>query len=92
MNSSPARVQRAQLIVLPDNETPFDYLADGRADVMFTDSEEALYRQRITPGLCAVRPDHPYTHVEKVFLFRKDQGVLRDDFDRWLVARGRKAP
>jgi cyclohexadienyl dehydratase len=80
-------IKRARLLVVPDNHEPFDYLHDGRADVVFTDSEEALYRQQITPNLCAVRPDQPFTRIEKVFLFRKDQGALRDRFDRWLVAR-----
>jgi uncharacterized protein YjbI with pentapeptide repeats len=51
-------------------------------------SVEALYRQEIMPDLCAVRPDRPYTRVEKVFLFRQDRRALRDRFDRWLVARG----
>lgn len=83
-----SHIKRARLVVVPDNHEPFDYLHDGRADVMFTDSEEALYPQQIAPNLCAVRPDQPYTRVEKVFLFRKDQRALRDRFDRWLVARG----
>jgi cyclohexadienyl dehydratase len=81
-------IKRARLLVVPDNHEPFDYLHDGRADVMFTDSEEALYRQGITPNLCAVRPDQPYTRIEKVFLFHKDERALRDRFDRWLVTRG----
>ena len=53
------RIECARLIVLPDNHSPFDHLLDGRADVMFTDSVEALYRQQITPDLCAVRADRP---------------------------------
>jgi cyclohexadienyl dehydratase len=83
-----AHIEQAKLVVLPDNHSPFDHLLDGTVDVMFTDSVEALYRQQIMPELCAVHPDRPYTRVEKVFLFRKDQGALRDRFDRWLVARG----
>lgn len=84
-------VQRAMLTVLPDNEMPFAYLLDRRADVMFTDSVEALYRQTIMPELRAVRPQQPYTRVEKVFLFRKDRQALRDQFDHWLIAHGRTA-
>jgi cyclohexadienyl dehydratase len=84
-------IKRAKLTIMPDNELPFAYLLDGRADVMFTDSVEALYRQQITPGLRAVRPDQPYTRVEKIFLFRRDRQALRDQFDRWLIAHGRSA-
>lgn len=84
-------IKRAKLAILPDNEAPFACLLDRRADVMFTDSVEALYRQQITPGLRAVRPDQPYTRVEKIFLFRTDRQALRDRFDDWLVAHGRSA-
>ncbi len=83
-------IKQATLVVLPDNQAPFAYLRQGKADVMFTDSVEALYRQDIMPDLCAVRPDQPYTRVEKVFLFRRDQCALRDRFDRWWVARGKR--
>lgn len=84
-----ANIEHAVLVLLPDNEMPFGYLLDRKADVMFTDSIEAAYRQQTTSGLCAVRPDEPYTRVEKVFLFRKNEGELRDRFDRWFAARAR---
>lgn len=86
-----AHIRQATLILLPDNQMPFAYLLDRRADVMFTDSIEAIYRQQTMPGLCAVRPDEPYTRTEKVFLFRKDQRTLRDRFDRWFAARSRQS-
>ncbi|MEZ5788495.1 MAG: transporter substrate-binding domain-containing protein [Xanthobacteraceae bacterium] len=86
-----AHIKRAKLTILPDNEAPFASLLDRRADVMFTDSVEALYRQQTTPGLRAVRPEQPYTRVKKIFLFRKDQKALRDQFDNWLVTHGRSA-
>ena len=88
-NESFARshIRHATLTVVPDNLLPFDYLREGRADVMFTDSAEAVYVQHQNGGLCAVRPDAPYTHVEKVFLFRKGEEALRDEFDAWLSTR-----
>lgn len=86
-----AHLKHAALIVVPDNQEPFDYLREGRADVMLTDSIEAVWRQQTTAGLCAVRPDEPYTRVEKVFMFRKGQGALRDRFDRWFAARSDRA-
>jgi cyclohexadienyl dehydratase len=84
-----AHIRRAVLVLVPDNQMPFAWLLDCKADVMFTDSVEAVYRQQTTPGLYAVRPSAPYTRVEKVFLFRKDEGELRDRFDRWFAAQAR---
>jgi cyclohexadienyl dehydratase len=84
-----AHIRQAVLVLVPDNQMPFAYLLERKADVMFTDSVEAVWRQQTTPGLCAVRPDVPYTRVDKVFLFRKGEGELRDRFDRWFAARSR---
>ena len=85
-NESFARshIRHATLTVVPDNLLPFDYLRDGRADVMFTDATEAVYVQHRNGALCAVHPDAPYTRIEKVFLFRKGEEALRDEFDAWL--------
>ncbi|MCJ9429539.1 transporter substrate-binding domain-containing protein [Kordiimonas marina] len=79
-----AHIRTATLTVTKDNHAPFALLKAHKADVMFTDSLEAEYRQRRREGLCAVRPDAPYTRVEKVFLFRKDQKALRDRFNAWV--------
>lgn len=84
-------IKHARLVILPDNDAPFAQLLDRRADVMLTNSVEALYRQQIMPALRAVRPDQPFTRVEKIFLFRKDQHALRDEFDQWLLANERSA-
>ena len=81
-------IKRAVLILVPNNAAPFSYLKDGRADVMFTDSIEALYQAKNSDGaLCAVNPDRPYTHVEKVVMFARDQRTLRDTFNAWFKAR-----
>ena len=86
-NFARSHIRHATLTVVPDNLLPFDYLRDGRADVMFTDSTEAVYVQHRTGSLCAVHPEAPYTHVEKVFLFRKGEEALRDEFDAWLSTK-----
>ena len=82
------RIDRAVVIIVPDNAMAFAYLEKGEADVMFTDAEEAVWRQSQGEGLAAVNPDRPYTRSEKVFLFGKDQAALRDRFNRWLKAWG----
>ncbi|MEM7122131.1 MAG: transporter substrate-binding domain-containing protein [Pseudomonadota bacterium] len=83
-----AKLMNAVLIIVPDNEQPFVYLFDKRADVMFTDSIEAVYQQQVTNGLlCAVKPDEPYTRVEKVAMFAKDEADLLARFNAWFEAR-----
>lgn len=80
-------LKEAELRVLDDNHAPFLALQEGRADVMFTDGIEALYMEQQDTGLCAVRPEKPYTVIRKVFLFRHDQEALRDAFNNWWQAR-----
>jgi cyclohexadienyl dehydratase len=48
-----AFLPKAQL-ALHDNVTIFQELLDNKADVMITDASEALYQQKLKPGLCAV--------------------------------------
>lgn len=82
-----AETSHAVVILVPDNAMAFDYLENDKADVMFTDSIEAVYHQKQREGLCAVHPERPYTRAQRVFLFRKDEGPLRDAFNRWLAIR-----
>jgi cyclohexadienyl dehydratase len=79
-------MDKAVVIVVPSNAMPFEYIRDGKADVMFTDSTEATYYEQQHSGLCAVHPDQPYTHVDKVFLFRRDEKALHDAFDAWFAS------
>ncbi|MDA7948146.1 MAG: transporter substrate-binding domain-containing protein [Hyphomicrobiaceae bacterium] len=83
------RIRHAEMIIVPDNHEPFDFLRGKKADVMFTDSVEADYLERQKSGLCAANTSAPFTHVDKVFLFGKDQRVLQQDFNRWLVTHHR---
>lgn len=78
---------KAVVVLVPDNAMAFEYLEQGKADVMFTDAIEAVYHQAHDKGLCAINPDKPFTHSERVFLFRKDEAALRDSFNRWLATR-----
>jgi cyclohexadienyl dehydratase len=82
-----AEIKHAVIILVPDNDMAFEYLENDSADVMFTDSIEAVYHQQEREGLCAVKPDKPFTHVDKVFLFQKDEGALRDAFNAWFATQ-----
>ncbi len=80
-------VPKAQLIIVQNNETPFAYLSQNKADVMLTDSIEAIYRQQITPGLCAVNPTHFLSPTTaKVVLFRKNRQSLKQEFNQYFLS------
>ena len=76
----------AKLIIVTNNELPFTYLQQQKADVMITDSTEAVYRQHIMPGLCAVKPTHFLTPATaKTVLFQKKDSMLQKSFNSWLM-------
>ena len=82
-----SRIHNAEIILVPDNHTPFEFLRAGNADVMFTDLLEAQYLEEQDTGLCAANPDAPFTHVDKIFLFRKEEAELQQSFNQWLAGR-----
>ena len=67
-----SRIQRATVVRYDDNLTIFDRLLDGKGDVMITDAVETLIQQKMRPGLCAVRPDRPFTYEEFGYLLPRD--------------------
>lgn len=84
-----AKIHNAEIILVPDNHLPFEFLRAGNADVMFTDLLEAQYLEEQGTGLCTANPAAPFTHVEKVFLFRKEEAELQQTFNQWLAGRHR---
>lgn len=78
-----AHLPQAQLM-LHDNVTIFQQLADGKADVMITEASEALYQQKHYPSLCAVNPEHPLQYGEKAFLLPRDDASWKQYVDQWL--------
>eukprot|EP01061_Rhynchopus_euleeides_P008474 TRINITY_DN17578_c0_g1_i1.p1 TRINITY_DN17578_c0_g1~~TRINITY_DN17578_c0_g1_i1.p1 ORF type:complete len:429 (+),score=154.82 TRINITY_DN17578_c0_g1_i1:49-1287(+) len=71
-----ANFRHAQVRTAPDNKQPFLDLASGAADVMITDSLEALHRQQATHDsavpLAAVCAESPLTTGHTVAIVRKD--------------------
>ncbi|WP_433739641.1 transporter substrate-binding domain-containing protein [Pseudomonas putida] len=74
---------RAQL-KLHDNVTIFQELLDKKADVMITDASEALYQQKLKPGLCAVNPTQYMQYGEKAYLLPRDDMTWKFYVDQWL--------
>jgi cyclohexadienyl dehydratase len=78
-----AFLPKAQL-ALHDNVTIFQQLLDNKADVMITDASEALYQQKLKPGLCAVNPQQFMQYGEKAYLLPRDDNSWKLYVDQWL--------
>ena len=78
-----AYLPKAQL-QLRDNVSIFQELLDKKADVMITDASEALYQQKLKPGLCAVNPTHYMQYGEKAYLLPRDDITWKLYVDQWL--------
>jgi cyclohexadienyl dehydratase len=64
--------------------TIFQELLEKRADVMITDASEALYQQKLKPGLCAVNPTQYLQYGEKAYLLPRDDHTWKMYVDQWL--------
>ena len=78
-----AFLPKAQLS-LHDNVTIFQELLDKKADVMITDASEAMYQQKLKPGLCAVNPTQYMQYGEKAYLLPRDDMTWKMYVDQWL--------
>ncbi|MDN5917739.1 MAG: transporter substrate-binding domain-containing protein [Pseudonocardia sp.] len=75
---------RATIVPYPDNNTIFDAVADGRADLMVTDAVETRWQATLGTGLCAVHPDRPFTSSDKAYLVRQGDPAFLDRVNTWL--------
>ncbi|TDT34371.1 transporter substrate-binding domain-containing protein [Naumannella halotolerans] len=76
----------AEIIKWDDNNTIFDQIVDGEADVMVTDASETKWVAHEHEGvLCAVNPDQPFTSFENGYLLPEDDPEWRDTVDAWLT-------
>ncbi|WP_416424799.1 transporter substrate-binding domain-containing protein [Pseudomonas sp. App30] len=78
-----AFLPKAQLS-LHDNVTIFEELRQHKADVMITDASEALYHQKLQPGLCAVNPAQYMQYGEKAYLLPQGDLTWKLYVDQWL--------
>jgi len=77
-------IHKAKMVLLKDNLETVDYLRDGRADVMITDTTEANYRQQHYPNLCAVSVSPQWNPIAKGFLLAKHSIPLKQKLDDWF--------
>lgn len=78
-----ANFPAAEITIWPDNTTIFDQLVAGNADVMVTDSIEAIYQSVQHPGLTAVHPEAPFTAELKAYMLPESSPITAQT-DAWL--------
>lgn len=77
-------LKQAKLIIVPQNKMTFDYLLKKKADVMFTDTIEAVYRHQLMPKLYVINLNYPLTREYKVYMVEKTNRSLWRQINRWL--------
>ena len=79
-----ANIQKAELILFPNNATIFEEIVAGHADVMMTDAVETRLQQKLHPELCALHPDEPFDHSSLAFMMPQD-GPLQQAVNAFLA-------
>jgi cyclohexadienyl dehydratase len=67
-----SHLMHATIITNPNNQSIFDELVAGNADVMITDATETRWQHKLHPELCSVHPEHPFNFVEKASMMPRD--------------------
>ena len=67
-----ANLPKAFIVIYPDNNTIFEQIAEGRADVMITDSSEIDLITRINNQLCATTPGKTFDRFGKGYFMLND--------------------
>jgi cyclohexadienyl dehydratase len=79
-----ANFKQARIVIFEDNTKIFDEILKGNADVMISESVEALVQQKLRPGLCAVNPNKPLQYGEMAYLLPRGDGAFKAWVDQWL--------
>lgn len=74
----------AKVTAYKDNNTIFDQITQGKADVMVTDASETRWVAHTHPQLCSVHPDKPFDHFDKGYLLPQGDTVWEEYVDNWL--------
>ena len=78
-------LKRATIVGHPDNNTIFQQVIDGNADLMMTDSSETRWQARQHPELCPVHPEQPFTFAEKAYLLPRGDVVFQQWVNHYLT-------
>lgn len=75
---------RGEIIEFEDNNSIFDEIIDGNADVMTTDASETRWVDNEHPELCAVHPDKPFDYSQKAYMLPRGDTAFKEYIDAWL--------
>ncbi len=79
-----AHLEKATIVPWKDNATIFDALAQGKADLMITNSVETRLQAKLHQGvLCPVHPNAPFDHSELGYWMPRDV-IFAAYVDQWL--------
>ena len=78
-------LKNAQIITVANNQLPFEYLLQNKADVMFTDDVEVNYKHQKNSLLCMAKLDAQFPATNKVVLFANNENGkrLQLKFNAW---------
>ena len=79
-----ANFKQAKIVIFQDNVTIFDEILKGNADVMISESVEAIVQAKLRPGLCAVNPDKPLQYGEMAWLLPRGDATMKAWMDTWF--------
>ncbi len=79
-----AHYPKGTIIRWADNNTIFDQIIAGKADVMTTDSSETVWVAKEKPQLCAVNPTRPFNYAEKAYLLPRGDDIFQEYVNQWL--------
>lgn len=76
-----AGFRQAKIVIFPDNVTLFDEILEGNADVMISESVEAMLQSKPRPDRCALNPNEPLQYGETAWLLPRGDAVMKNWFD-----------
>ncbi|MCV7031042.1 cyclohexadienyl dehydratase [Mycobacterium sherrisii] len=79
-----ANLHRATIVNHADNNTIFDEIITGKADVMITDATEIRWQAKQHPQLCGVAVDKPFNFTQKAYLIHRGAAMLQQWVNQWL--------
>ncbi len=79
-----ANLKNAHVVTVDSNLAIPGMIASGKGDVMITDGVEAALAAKRDARLAVANPNAPFTRVEKVYYYQKNQPGLDAAVDAWV--------
>lgn len=76
----------ADIVRYDDNNTIFDQIVAGDADVMITDAPEVVWAAHEHPELCEVNADDPFTDATLAYMLPLEDAEFAATVNSWLAS------